>query len=155
MNCIFALAVRLQLDLFCRIGNIVGDYALRMHCFLNEDGTTCFDDPKNLTKVKLRGSKTSHSFSERILVIRDGSLKQDLLKFLKFQKVQKQLTKTDVVFPFTQIEFNKFLQSNVSTTSHGLRSLGARIFAEDHTVQETMKRGGWKSYSSYKRYVCD
>ena len=152
---VLAIATRLQLDLFCRVGNLVGEYPMRLSSLLNDDKSLFFDKQVSLRYIVLVGSKTSLSYESRTLEIMDVTLKKDLASYFEFLKNKKNLQKSDLLFSFDQHEYNNFLNRVLSTTSHGLRSLGARMFQSGNSQQETMKRGGWKSYSSYKRYVVD
>ena len=152
---VLAIATRLQLDLFCRVGNLVGEYPMRLNSLLNDDKSLFFDKQVSLRYIVLVGSKTSLSYESRTLEIMDVTLKKDLASYFEFLKNKKNLQKSDLLFSFDQHEYNNFLNRVLSTTSHGLRSLGARMFQSGNSQQETMKRGGWKSYSSYKRYVVD
>ena len=56
-------------------------------------------------------------------------------------------------FPKNQRLYTQFVMEQMRTTTHGLRSLGARYWRSKHDLDSVMKRGNWKSFDSVMRYL--
>ena len=152
-NITLATAAWLQFDTVARISNIIGQYGLCFKDVLDSKGDIFVENgliSSVPTVVIFRGSKTRISSFNRKLVIHDVKLRS------VFGKVLKSLYKgvlTQRIFDGDVFRFNRFLNSRISSTSHALRSLGARCWEERTSTAEAMSRGDWKTLASFRRYT--
>ena len=148
-----ALCALMQWDLFCRIGNIIGQYPMMCESFKCEGGSSFIHTRELVQSVDLVGSKTTNVSCLRNLKFNNPMVRSALTKFLNYLLTSRNFGPSNQIFSFSVHDYNSFLMKKINSTSHSLRSLGARTHAQVHGDTDTMKRGGWKSLSSYNRYV--
>ena len=82
----------------------------------------------------------------------DSTETRNILKSYMITRKQPSNPK-EKLFAFNNFSFNKFLHREIETTSHALRSLGARLTLAKLGEKYTMARGGWTTKESFKRYI--
>ena len=143
-----------QLDLFCRISNLLGEYAVTWDSVLGKEKEIFYKQKSSNAVpffIVLRGGKTIKSSTTRVLSI-DSVETRNILSSYMITRKQPDSPK-EKLFEFNNFSFNKFLHREIETTSHALRSLGARLALAKHGEKYTMARGGWTTKESFNRYI--
>ena len=144
----------LQLDLFCRISNLLGEYAITWDSVLGRDKEIFYkQNSSNAVPffIILRGGKTMKASTSRILSIDSAETRKILNSYMITR--ERPSNQKEKLFNFNNFSFNKFLHREIQTTSHALRSLGARLTLAKQGEKYTMNRGGWNTKESFNRYI--